>query len=326
MTMKTTFTELVGIKYPIMQGAMQYMSLAELAAAVSNAGGLGTVPAMAFKDADELRAEIKKMKSLTDKPFAFNISLVPEVIIPDKIYEYINVIIEEGVKVVETSGQRPGEFIKPFKEAGVKVIHKVTTVRHARAAVEDGADAISIIGTEAGGHPGSAGVAGHILWAKAAEELDVPVLAGGGIVDGKSFYMAMSTGVEGVLMGTRFLATPEVNTSDAYRQAILTVPEYGTVLTMESLNNAMRVARNKQAERVLVKEKEENITFADLAPLVSGIASYEAMMEGRLDDAQMSVGQGIGRINKIQTVEEIFTDLIDGFNKTHDRMTRLTKE
>ena len=157
--MRTKVTELLGIKYPIVQGAMQYMSLADLAAAISNAGGLGTVPAMAFANPDDLRAEIRKMKQLTDKPFAFNISLVPEVVIPDMIFQYIDVIIEEGVGIVETSGQRPGNFITPLKDAGVKVIHKVTSLKHARAAIKDGADIISMIGMEAGGHPGMEQVA-----------------------------------------------------------------------------------------------------------------------------------------------------------------------
>lgn len=320
--MKTKVTELLGIEYPIIQGAMQYMSLAELAAAVSNAGGLGIVPAMAFPTVDALRAEIRKVKALTNKPFAFNISLVPEVVIPDVIYDYINVLIEEEVPVVETSGQRPADFIKPLKAAGIKIIHKVTTVRHALAAQADGADIIAMIGMEGGGHPGTDQVAGSILWAKAVEALEVPVLAGGGIVDGKSFYAAMSLGVDGVLMATRFLATPEVNASDAYRQALLAVPEYGTVLTMKSLNNAMRVANNEQARRVL-KAEAEGATIKELMPLISGRGTYEAMMEGRLDDAQLSMGQGVGRIDRIQTVAEIFEELVTGFRASHERMSQM---
>lgn len=284
--MKTRVTELLGIEYPIVQGAMQYMSLAELAAAVSNAGGLGIVPAMAFPTTDDLRQEINKMKALTTKPFGFNISLVPEVVIPELIFDYIQILIEEGVQIVETSGQRPAEFIKPLKDAGIKVIHKVTTVRHAKAAEADGADIISVIGMEGGGHPGSSQVAGQILWAKAAEELSVPVLAGGGIVDGKGIYAALSLGVDGVLMSTRFAATPEVNASDAYREAVLSVPEYGTVLTMTSLNNAMRVANNARAQEIL-KAEAEGATIKELMPLISGKSNFEAMMAGRLHEAQL---------------------------------------
>ena len=190
--MQTRVTELLNIKYPIIQGAMQYMSLAELASAVSNAGGLGIVPAMAFPDVDALREEIRKMRSLTDKPFAFNIYLVPEVVMPAVINDYIQVLIDEKVPVVETSGQRPDKFIKPLKDAGIIVIHKVTSIRHALAAQSDGADIITMVGAEGGGHPGLDQVSGQILWAKAAEELDVPVLVAGGIVDGKSMYAAMA--------------------------------------------------------------------------------------------------------------------------------------
>lgn len=320
--MKTRVTELLGIEYPIVQGAMQYMSLAELAAAVSNAGGLGIVPAMAFPTTDELRQEINKMKALTTKPFGFNISLVPEVVIPELIFDYIQVLIEEGVQIVETSGQRPAEFIKPLKDAGIKVIHKVTTVRHAKAAEADGADIISVIGMEGGGHPGSSQVAGQILWAKAAEELSVPVLAGGGIVDGKGIYAALALGVDGVLMSTRFAATPEVNASDAYREAVLSVPEYGTVLTMTSLNNAMRVANNTRAQEIL-KAEAEGATIKELMPLISGKSNFEAMMAGRLHEAQLSVGQGIGRIDKIQTVSEIFEEIKQDFLYVHHRMNVL---
>lgn len=323
--MKTRVTELLGIEYPIIQGAMQYMSLAELAAAVSNAGGLGIVPAMAFSTTEALREEVRKMKKLTNKPFAFNISLVPEVVIPELIFEYIHVLIDEGVKIIETSGQRPAEFIKPMKEAGITVIHKVTSIRHAEAAQADGADIIAVIGMEGGGHPGSSQVAGQILWAKAAEKLTVPILAGGGIVDGKSIYAAIALGADGVLMSTRFLATPEVNASHAYRQAILGVPEYGTVLTMTSLNNAMRVANNQQAKRVL-KAEADGATIKELMPLISGKSNFTALLEGRLDDAQLSLGQGIGRIESIQTVKELFNEFVSDYRSVHERMTQLLTE
>lgn len=320
--MQTRVTELLNIKYPIIQGAMQYMSLAELASAVSNAGGLGIVPAMAFPDVDALREEIQKVRSLTDKPFAFNISLVPEVVMPTVINDYIQVLIEEKVPVVETSGQRPEKFIKPLKDAGIIVIHKVTSIRHALAAQSDGADIITMVGAEGGGHPGLDQVSGQILWAKAAEELDVPVLAAGGIVDGKSMYAAMALGVDGVLMSTRFLATPEVNASDAYRQALLSVPEYGTVLTMKSLRNAMRVANNKMAQDIL-KAEANGATLEELMPLISGRRSYEAMKNGDIDGSQLSMGQGIGRIHEIKPVSDIFTEMLKDFNQVHKRMTQL---
>lgn len=322
--MKTKFTELLGIEYPLVQGSMQYMSLAELASEVSNAGGLGLVPSMAFATADDLRAEVQKMKSLTDKPFGFNISLVPEVVIPEMIFEYIQVLIDEKVPVIETSGQRPGNFIKPIKEAGIPIIHKVTSVRHAKAAEADGADIVTIIGAEGGGHPGPDQVSGHILWAKAAEELSVPVLAAGGIVDGKSMYSAMSLGVDGVLMATRFLASKEINAPDSYKQLATQVPENGTVLTMKSLRNAMRVVNNKHAQKIIEAEKN-GATLKELMPLISGRANITALQEERYDDAQMSVGQGIGRVTEVKAARDIVKEVMEDFYKTHDYMNQLLK-
>jgi nitronate monooxygenase len=321
--MQTRVTEMLNIQYPIIQGGMQYMSLAELASAVSNAGGLGIVPSMAFPDVDSLRAEVKKMKTLTDKPFGFNISLVPEVAMPEVIMDYIQVLVEEGVPVVETSGQRPRNFIQPLKDAGIKVIHKVTSIRHGLAAQEDGADIIAFVGAEGGGHPGVDLVSGPVLWAKAVEKISVPVLAAGGIVDSKSLYAAMALGVDGVLMATRFLATPEVNASDTYRQALLQIPENGTVLTMTSLRNAMRVANNEMAQEILQAEKD-GATLETLMPLISGRRSYEAMQNGDVQHAQLSMGQGVGRINEIMTVDEIFEELINGFQERHAYMTKLS--
>ena len=320
--MKTKITEMLGIKYPIIQGSMQYMSLGDLAAAVSNAGGLGIVPSMAFPDTEALRAEVRKVKSLTDKPFAFNISLVPEVVVPELIFDYINVLIEEGVPVIETSGQRPANFITPIKEAGIPVIHKVTSIRHAKSAQDDGADILVLVGQEAGGHPGMEEVSGHILWAKAVEELDVPIVAAGGIVDGKSMYSAMSLGVDAVLMGTRFLASDEVNAPQAYKEALMHLPENGTVLTMRSIRNAMRVANNEFAQVILQKEKE-GATLKELMPYISGKRSYDAMQEGRFDEAQLSVGQGVGRLDKILPAGEIVQEIMTDFQATHEKMVKL---
>lgn len=319
---KTRVTELLGIEYPIIQGSMQYMSLGELAAEVSNAGGLGLVPSMAFPDTESLRKEIRKVKELTDKPFGFNVSLVPEVIVPELIFDYINVLIEEGVPVVETSGQRPRNFIKPFKDAGIPVIHKVTSIRHAISAQDDGADIIVLVGQEGGGHPGMDEVSGHILWAKAVEELSVPVIAAGGIVDGKSMYSAMSLGVDGVLMGTRFLATDEINAPQSYKEALMHLPENGTVLTMRSIRNAMRVANNPFAQTILEKEKE-GATLEELMPYISGKRSYDAMQAGKFDEAQLSVGQGVGRIDKILPAQEVVKEVVEDFYKAHERMVGL---
>src|SRR5699024_190963 len=203
--MQTRVTEMLNIQYPIIQGGMQYMSLAELASAVSNAGGLGIVPSMAFPDVDSLSAEVKKMKTLTDKPFGFNISLVPEVAMPEVIMDYIQVLVEEGVPVVETSGQRPRNFIQPLKDDGIKVIHIVTSIRHWLRGQEYGADMIAFVGAEGCGDPGVALVSVPILCAKAVERICIPVLSAGGIVDCKNLYATMTLGVDGVLLSIRYL-------------------------------------------------------------------------------------------------------------------------
>lgn len=322
MPMKTKITEMLGIKYPIIQGAMQYMSLADCAAAVSNAGGLGIVPAMAFSDGEQLRKEIHKVKSLTDKPFAFNISLVPEVVIPELIFQYIDILIEEGVKIVETSGQRPGNFIKPLKDAGVKVIHKVTSVRHGLAAQEDGADIVAFVGAEAGGHPGVDLISGHVLWAEAVDKMSVPVLAAGGISDGRDILSAMVLGVDGVLLGTRFLASKEVNDQPSFEKVIQSVPTNGTVLTMKSIRNAMRVANNSYAQKILQMEKD-GATLEELLPVISGKKSNQAILEERYEDAQLSMGQGVGRIHSVKSIAEIFEDLLVEYQRAWEDTQRL---
>lgn len=320
--MKTRVTEMLGIQYPIIQGAMQYVSLAPIAAAVSNAGGLGIVPAMAFDTEDKLRAEIRRMKELTDKPFGFNISLVPEVVIPEVIYDYIDVLIEEGVKIVETSGQRPGKYIQPLKDAGVTVIHKVTTVRHGLAAQKDGADIVSFIGAEGGGHPGTELISGSVLWAEAVDTLDVPVVAAGGMVDGRDIYSAMSLGVDGILMGTRFMASTEYNDEDHWEEVIKSVPTNGTVLTMKSIGNAMRVINNEHAQKILKMEKE-GASLEELMPMISGKRNIEEIEKGNYQNGQLSVGMGVGRINSVESIETIFESLIEEYTVTSERMSKL---
>lgn len=320
--MKTRISDLLSIEYPIIQGAMQYLARAELAAAVSNAGGLGIIPAMTFRTGDELRAEIQKVKSLTDKPFGVNISLVPDVVVPDLITEYLKIIIEEEVHAVETSGQKPTLFVKPLKEAGIKLIHKVATVHHAISAEKEGVDAVTVVAFEAGGHPGMEDVAGSVLFPKAVESLSIPVLGGGGIVDGKSMYAAMAYGLDGVVMGTRFLASKEIGAPDAFKEKIIQFQENQTVLTLRSLRNALRTASNPLSQKILEMESQ-GASLQELFPYISGIKTYEAIMKGDFDNAQMSMGQGIGRIEEVQSVQEIIANMVAEFKATHEKMSAL---
>lgn len=320
--MKTRLTELLGIDYPIIQGALQYLSRAELAIAVSNAGGLGMIPAMSFQSAEELRREIKKIKAGTTKPFGINVSMLPDVVINDLTKDFIRVIIEEQVPVVETSGNSPKDLVPIFKEHNVTCLHKVSSMRHARKAEQLGVDAVTIVGFECGGHPGMEDVSGSILFAKASDELTIPVIGGGGICDGKSFYGAMSLGLAGVVVGTRFLASQEVQTSAPFQATLLTAQENQTLLTLRSLNNAMRVYRNPLSEKVLAMEKN-GATLKELLPVISGIRSYEAMLAGDIDNAQVVVGQAIGRINAILPAAEIIQEFVTGFQVTHQKMTQI---
>lgn len=317
--MKNRITELLNIEYPIIQGAMQYLSRAELAIAVSSAGGLGTIPAMTFRSPEELREEIRKIKEHTDKPFAVNISMLPEVVINELTMKFVEVIIEEKVPVVETSGRSPEELVPLFKQNNIKHIHKVSSIRHAKKAEKLGVDAVTIVGYECGGHPGMDDVSSSILFAKASDELKIPIIGGGGICDGKSFYGAMALGVDGVVIGTRFLMSEEVQTSEEYQKTVLELNENDTTLILRSLNNAMRVANNKQAKKIHQMELEK-AGLKELLPVISGIRTYEAILSGNVDEAQLVIGQNIGRIHSVLPVSEIMNELIYGFKKQHALM------
>ena len=320
--MKTKITELFDIKYPIIQGALQYLSMTDLAVAVSESGGLGTIPAMSFRQPEELRSAIREIKERTSKPFAVNISMLPEVVIDSLTKSFIEVVIKEQVPIVETSGRSPQGLVPIFKDHGLICTHKVSTLKHAKKAQELGVDAVTIVGYECGGHPGIHDVTSSIFFAKAVSELTIPIIGAGGICDGKSFYSAMSLGVDGVMLGTRFLASTEVKTSPEFRETLLKIQEHQTVLTLQSLNNAMRVYHNPLAEKILQLEAD-GATLAELMPYISGIKSFKAMESGQIDEAQIVVGQAIGRINEILPASAIINELMTGFQTSHQQMNVL---
>ncbi len=285
--MKTRITELLGIKHPIVQGGMHYVGFAELAAAVSNAGGLGIITALTQRTPELLAAEIGKCRSMTDKPFGVNLTFLPSVTPPD-YPGYVKAIIEGGVKIVETAGNNPQKWLPALKDAGIKVIHKCTSVRHALKAEAIGVDALSIDGFECGGHPGEDDVPNFILLPRAAEELKIPFVASGGMADGRSLVAAMALGAEGMNMGTRFIATKEAPVHDNVKAAIVAASELDTRLVMRPLRNTERVLTNAGVERLLAKEKElgSTLTFNDIAPEVAGI--YPRVMKG----GEMEAGVG----------------------------------
>lgn len=308
--MKTRITEMLNIEYPIMQGGMHYVGYAPLAAAVSNAGGIGTITGLTQKSAGDLANEIAKCNDMTDKPFAVNLTFLPTVSSPD-YPGYIDAIVKGGVKVVETAGRSPEKYMPMLKDAGIKVIHKCTSVRHALKAQSIGCDAVSVDGFECGGHPGEDDIPNMILLPRAADELEIPFLASGGMADARSLVGAMAMGAEGMNMGTRFLATQEAPVHENVKQAILKATELDTRLVMRPLRNTERVLVNKAVEELLRKEDElgKDITFDDIADQVVG-AYPKVMVNGEMDAGAYSCGMVAGLINDIPTCEELISRIV----------------
>ena len=303
--MKTRITEMLGVQHPIVQGGMHYVGLAPLAAAVSNAGGLGIITALTLGTPEKLDAEIKKCRSMTDKPFGVNLTFLPTVNAPD-YPGLVRVIIENGIKAVETAGNNPSQVMPFFKEHGVKGIHKCTSVRHALKAEAIGCDAVSVDGFECGGHPGEDDVPNMILLPRAADELKIPFIASGGMADGRSLVAAMAMGAEGMNMGTRFICTKEAPVHENVKQAILAASELDTRLVMRPLRNTERVLRNAAVDRLIAKEKElgANIKFEDIITEVAGVYP-KVMQNGDMDVGAWSCGMVAGLIHDIPTVKEL---------------------
>lgn len=303
--MRTRITELLGIEYPIIQGGMHYVGFAELAAAVSNAGGLGTITGLTQKSADDLRNEIRKCKSMTDKPFAVNLTFLPSLATPD-YPGYVSAIVEEGVKVVETAGRNPQQVMPALKEAGVKVIHKCTSVRHSLKAQSIGCDAVSVDGFECGGHPGEDDVPNFILLPRAADELEIPIVASGGMADGRSLVAALSLGADGINMGTRFMATQEAPCHQNVKEALLEATELDTRLVMRPLRNTERVLNNSAAQKLLEKEVSlgDSIKIDDVLDQVAGVYP-KVMLDGEMEAGVWSCGMVVGLINDIPSCKEL---------------------
>jgi nitronate monooxygenase len=303
--MKTRITELFGIAHPIIQGGMHFVGLAELAAAVSNAGGLGVITGLTQRTPENLAAEIARCRAMTDKPFGVNLTFLPSVTPPD-YPGYVKAIIEGGVKIVETAGNNPQRWMPALKEAGVKVIHKCTSVRHALKAQSIGCDAISVDGFECGGHPGEDDVPNFILLPRAAEELEVPFVASGGMADGRSLVAALALGAEGMNMGTRFMATREAPIHENVKQALVAASELDTRLVMRPLRNTERVLVNAGVERLLEKERTlgPTLKFDDIIAEVAGV--YPAIMQrGEMDAGAWSCGMVAGLIHDVPTCQEL---------------------
>ena len=303
--MKTQITELFGIEHPIIQGGMHFVGFAELAAAVSNAGGLGIITGLTQGTPEKLDAEIKKCQALTDKPFGVNLTFLPSMTPPD-YPGLIEVIINNSVKVVETAGRNPAVYMPAMKEAGIKVIHKCTSVRHSIKAQDIGCDAVSVDGFECGGHPGEDDIPNFILLPRAADELDIPFVASGGMADARSLVAAMALGAEGMNMGTRFIATEDAPVHQNVKEAIVNASELDTRLIMRSLTNTERVLNNPAVESLMAKEKAlgDDLKFEDIIDEVAGVYP-KVMMDGEPEAGAWSCGMVAGLVSDIPTVQEL---------------------
>ena len=319
--LNTRITEMLGIERPILSGAMQWLAKAELVAAVSNAGGLGVMSSATFPNAEELRAEIRKCRELTDKPFAVNLTLMPSLAPPD-YPSYVKVCIEEGIRIMETSGRAPEPFMPYFKSAGMTVIHKCTIVKHALKAQSIGCDAVIMDGTEAAGHVGENDIGSMVLWPAAVDALDIPVIACGGVGDGRGLAAALMLGCEGATVGTRFFLSEEAPALRAGKEMVANLAdEMSTTLVLRRFTNTTRVLNNGLA--VKVKELEESgAPFEEIAPLASGRRLKKAFETGNLEDGVLTIGQVNGILHDILPVQKIMDKMMDECFACLDRYTK----
>ena len=308
--MKTRITELFGIEHPIIQGGMHYVGFAELAAAVSNAGGLGIITGLTQKTPQDLAREIKRCHEMTDKPFGVNLTFLPVMTAPD-YPGYISAIIDGGIKVVETAGRNPQDHLPRLKDAGVKIIHKCTSVRHSLKAEAIGCDAVSVDGFECGGHPGEDDIPNMILLPRAAEELKIPFVASGGMADARSLVASLAMGADGMNMGTRFMVTKEAPIHENVKRAILEASELDTKLVMRPLRNTERVLQNAATDRLLEKEERlgKDLKIDDIMEEVAGVYP-KIMIDGDMDAGVWSCGMVAGLIHDIPTCQELIETIM----------------
>ncbi|MGA0026731.1 MAG: NAD(P)H-dependent flavin oxidoreductase [Steroidobacteraceae bacterium] len=311
---------MLGICHPIIQGGMQWVGRAELASAVANAGGLGILTALTQPDPDQLRAEIARCRKMTDRPFGVNLTILPAAS-PPPYAAYVDAIIDSGIRGVETAGNSPREFVERFKANGITIIHKCTTVRHALSAERNGVDIVSIDGFECAGHPGEDDIPGLVLIPLAAQALSIPVIASGGIADGRGMAAAMMLGAEGINMGTRFVCTREAPVHEAAKAALVGASERDTRLIFRTLRNTSRVLRNAVSEEVVSLERRPGgCVFDDLRPLVAGARGRQAWETGETDTGVMTAGMVVGLIRDVPTCAELMERIVA---ECHEQLLRV---
>ncbi len=316
--LKTRVTEILGVEYPLIMGTMHGYSNAELVAAAANAGAFACIASTMFNTSQALREEIRKAKSLTDKPFGVNINLFP-MIMPPNPYEYIDAIIEEGVTIIETAGRSPEELVDHIKKGNAKLMHKVARVRDARTAERIGADIVEVVGAEAGGHPSKEQIGSLVLIPQVVDAVQIPVIAGGGIGDARGFVAVLALGAEGVVIGTRFLATQECQIPPILKDRLIEAQSTDSIFTLRSLGDPLRALRNELTMEI---EEMENkgATLEELLPVITGEKSREAMARGEADQTILACGQVVGIIHDVPTVKELVDRIINGAIAIQERL------
>lgn len=317
----TRLTQLIGIAHPIQCGTMQWLSRAELVAAVANAGGLACLAAATFPSRQQLRAEIRKVYRLTDQPFGVNVSLFPS-LRPQSIETMIQVIADEGVKIIETAGRNPEPYRKRIVSAGLTHIHKCARLRDAAKASQLGVDAVAVVGTECGGHPGMAGVTTLVLAPMAREVVSVPLIVGGGICDGRSLVAALALGADGVVMGTRFLCTRECAAHPEIKKRLVQAEATDTALVLTSLNNPGRMLCNEWARKVVAME-QTGTSLEEMAPLINGQVTCRGWLQGKVDEGLFACGQVVGRIKEVPSVADLMAAILEDAQQAKCRIDGL---
>jgi nitronate monooxygenase len=321
--LRTRFTELFGVEHPIVQGGMQWVGRADFVAAISNAGALGILTALTQPSPDELRREIEKTRRLTSKPFGVNLTILPT-LKPVPYESYLEAIIDSGVKILETAGRSPEPYMERIKQAGIKVIHKCTSVKHALKAERVGVDVVSIDGFECAGHPGENDVPGLVLFPRATEEVRIPVIASGGIADARGLVAALALGCEGVNMGSRFLATKEAPIHDSIKQQILEADENATKLIFRPLRNTLRIFDNSVARRILEMEAAGK-GIDEIGPVASGQKGRLVFEQGSREAGVWAAGVSIGLVHDVPTVAELVSRMVrEATAIIRERLPRLT--
>ena len=309
LKINTRVSHLLGSRYPLIVGTMLGWSNAELVAAAANAGAFACIASSMYGTAGALRDEIRKARSLTDGPFGVNINLFPA-IKPQNVLEYVDTVLAEGVTVIETAGRSPEELVERVKSGNGKLMHKCARLRDARKAESLGADLVEIVGMECGGHPSREGIGGLVLVPQVVDALQIPVIAGGGIADGRGFVAALALGAEGVLMGTRFLATDECQIHSRMKDRLVEAQSTESVLALGSLGDPMRVLRTALIDKVQEME-ERGTSLEELLPIVAGEKSREALRVGDIDNSLLACGQAVGMVRQVSSVKEVVERVVE---------------